>query len=265
MLSRLSLATALLASTSAFAAANLSTTWLPPSPSLVYSFATHQVRVTNVGNQNANGVTLAIDLPETNTSPQVFILGELGAFSPACSRVGNNLSCNLGQIKRNKSVTVFFDIALAQSSAPIVLSATAASPNDDTPGNNTANHVANLLNFSVPVAPGPLGLPATNRLCTGTGLTSFFECEQFPGAIQAFSFAFNDDFTLTFPPEAGGYTAQWGHPGGDTERMVIHYYDDLGAYAATFDGYGVSPDCFEGITTFAGGGPYLSPYEICLD
>lgn len=57
-----------------------------------------------------------------------------------------------------------------------------------------------------------------------------------------------------------GYTGSWAQP--TTEQLQ---YDILfqGNVVASFDGYGVGGDCFEGITTFPNS-QYLSPHEVCF-
>lgn len=252
----------------AFAGPDLSTMWLNTPPAYVYDLATYQVRVTNNGNQNANNATLSIQLPQTHTSPQVYILGNLGSYSANCSLgAGQKLNCNLGQIKRNKNATVFFNIALPQNSVPITMTATASTAGDSNPANNTAQIVPSLLSDSVAItAPAD----ATNRHCTGTGLTSFFECELFPSSITDYPFTFEAGGAMTFPTAPAGITGVWSQPGGDLRRLYIEYYDG-GILAAIFDGWGSSdvPGCFEGVTVFPNGmggySPYVSPYEICLD
>ncbi|NUN16605.1 MAG: hypothetical protein HUU55_23510 [Myxococcales bacterium] len=258
----------LLISQSALAGPDLSTTWLSTSPAYVYDLATYQVRVTNVGNQNASNVALTIQLPQTHTSPQVYILGNLGSFSASCSLgAGQKLNCSLGQIKRNKNVTVFFNLALPQNSVPISISATASTAGDNNPTNDTAQLTPNLLNDSVVIVPPAT---ATNRHCTGTGLTSFFECELFPSSITEYPFTFEAGGSMTFPTAPSGISGVWSQPGGDQRRLYIEYYDGT-TLAAIFDGWGSSdiPGCFEGVTVFPDGmggySPYVSPYEICLD
>jgi hypothetical protein len=257
----------LLAASTAMAAPDLAVSFTAPtSTPYVYDMATYKVRVANVGQHTANGVTLHLDLPRTQTSPQVYILGDLGAFSTTkgtCARSGTRITCNLGQLLKNKNATLTFAFALPQSSAPIAFSASASTTTSEPANalaNNSASYGAPWLNYSVAIS-GPIH--ANNRHCTGTSLTSFFECELFPSSISGHGFTFEANGSLSFDDAPANITGAWSRPNNDLKRLRVEYFED-GLPAATFEGYGVSPNCFEGITTFPGGGPYLSPYEICM-
>jgi len=163
------------------------------------------VTVTNIGNHTANGVTLSIQLPPTNTSPQVHVLGILGAFDARCTLASTVLSCPVGQLRKRQSRSIFFDIALPVSSAPIAFSATAPPvAGESVTGNNTASSVASLFYPNLPVSPPRV---ATNRHCTGTGLTSFFECALYPSSISQHTIRLTSGNTIDFiSPAASGFT-----------------------------------------------------------
>lgn len=56
-----------------------------------------------------------------------------------------------------------------------------------------------------------------------------------------------------------GPTMRWRPSTG-----LVFIYEELGVgVVAQLEGFGTSPGCFEGITTFPGSS-YLSPYEVCL-
>jgi hypothetical protein len=248
----------LLSSSPAFAAADLSVSVTPPAAQHVYQNGTFDVIVANIGNQNARNVSLSIDLPQTNTSPTVHIMGDLGAFDSRCSLSGQTLTCGLGTIRKNKSETVSFDIALPYSTAPLNIDvAASSSPADANPANNSLTHVASLLTYDVTMS---LPEAVINRHCTGQGLTSFFECELYPSSITSHAITFNSGGSITFASAPAGYTGTWSQPAPD--RLLFQYYDN-GNLVASFDGRGVSSGCFEGATTFPNSS-YLAMYEVCL-
>ena len=216
------------------------------------------MRVRNIGNKTANNVVLTINLPVTNTSPTVYVLGTVGSFDGRCTRAGRVLTCPLGNVARNGSTLVPFNIALPRSSAPIVFTTsvtTTSAENSST--NNGASLTPTITYPDLAVAAGSL---AINEHCTGTNLTSFFECELFPSSISEHSTVFQAAGALTFvdaPPE---YTGTWSQPAAN--RLVFSYFEN-GTLVAAFSGYSVDTDCFEGITTFPGS-PYVAPYSVCL-
>jgi hypothetical protein len=251
---------ALLTSAPAYAApvADLAVSISPPAGVHVYETGHYDVTVSNVGNKNASSVSLLIQLPETNTSPNVYILGTLGARDARCSVAGTSLSCSLGTIARNASTTVYFEIALPYSSAPLVIDAGASTTTQESNlSNNDAQHVAAPLTYGVTMSPPEA---AINRHCTGQGLTSFFECELFPSSISSHETIFEAGGSITFVDAPPTFTGTWTQVSAD--RLQFQYFDD-GVLAASFDGRGVGGDCFEGPTTFPGS-PYMSMYEVCL-
>lgn len=73
------IAAALLSSTSAFAQSrpDLVTTITQPSGVHVYENGAWTFTVRNAGNKDAASVSLVIDLPQTHTSPTVYVMGEV--------------------------------------------------------------------------------------------------------------------------------------------------------------------------------------------
>jgi hypothetical protein len=246
----------------AAAGPNLTASITPPPLTDVGATGRYVVTVANVGNQHAANSSVSIELPRTNTSPQVFVMGILGARSANCNVVGTNLNCQLGQIRRNRSTTVFFDIAFPQSSAPIVIRATAAVAGDTNPNNDTAAHTATVRYRNVPAGPGGV---ATNRHCTGTGLTAFYECTLFPGSISSHTAEFLGTGTMgtITVPGHGTITGTWALSGVNNSHLTFQYFD-AGALAATFVGDGVDANCYEGLTTFSPPSAYVAPYEVCF-
>lgn len=231
-----------------------------PAPAAVHVYDTtdYDIVVSNIGNKKATGVQLVIELPETNTSPQVYVMGTLSGVDPRCNTSGTQLVCNLGDIARNTQTTVSFGIALPQADEALAITATAtATVAENTLANNSATDEATLLNYAVAVQPGDL---TTSRHCTGTGLTSFFECELFPSSLSQHDAELLAGGVISIPGEPG-FTGTWSQPTADSLVMI---YEEIGVgVVAEFHGYGTSPDCFEGMTTFPGS-TYVSPYEVCI-
>lgn len=239
---------------------NLGVTITPPAGVHVYEFGTYQVQVANTGNRNATGVTLAIALPRTATSPQVYVMGELANVDPRCALSGQTLNCSLGQLNRNGgATTVSFDLKLPFSTGPLNFTMT-ANPiaGDSAPGNNTLPFTATPALYATAIT-GPVSLQHDH--CTGSPtLTSFFECLLFPSSITGFAATYNDDHTITIPGEPD-YTGVWSQTGGnDRLQMTI---SDLSGPVGSIDARGVDSGCFEGRMIFTGNPNYVAPYRIC--
>jgi uncharacterized repeat protein (TIGR01451 family) len=248
----------LLVATPALAGADLSVQVPAPSPAYVYDTTTFDVTVANIGNKSASNVTLTIQLPETNTSPQVYVLGTLGAIDPRCTQSGTTLNCNLGSIARNTNKVVSLDIELPQADEALAITATAATTSlENSTTNNAATTEAVLLNYAVAVAPGDT---AHNRHCTGQGLSSFFECLLFPSSLMSHDIEFLADGELAIVGEPD-YSGSWSQPTADS--LTLTYIDWTNTVVAEFVGYGTNPGCFEGITTFPDS-EYMSVYEVCI-
>ncbi|MCA9528234.1 MAG: hypothetical protein KC549_18245, partial [Myxococcales bacterium] len=159
-----------LSSGTAFAAADLETTADGPASTLVGAVGQYTFTVENIGNRNADNVTLTIDLPATHTSPQVYIMGDLAGYSGGCSLAGQQLTCPLGRLRRGTSAAVTVDIALPCSAASLDFIATAdTTSNESNTANNVDAHTANLTYVATAI---PATVLVTNRHCTGTGLTA---------------------------------------------------------------------------------------------
>ncbi len=244
----------------AFAAADPSVTLTTPVGKHVYEAGRYTVTVKNIGNKDAASVVATIQLPQTHTSPQVYVMGTVGAKSTSCTLSGRTITCALGTVtKNNGTKSVWFDLSLPQNSVPLTVSASITTTSVENSGgtaNNSTTRTPTLVNYAVAVGPT---FTATNDHCTGTGLTSFFECELFPSSIASHETVFNADHTITFVGQAG-YTGDWVQT--TSNQLHFRYFDDTGATVAEFEGRGVTPDCFEGLTTF--GSPYVSPYQVCF-
>jgi hypothetical protein len=189
------------------------------------------------------------------------------------SSAARALTCALGNVKRHfgNTKTVAFSIALPYSAAPIVFTATSSTTSNggDT---DTTSRAANVA--YIPVAGYPAHYTtATNRHCTGTGLTAFFECTKFPSAISSHTADFESvsiaatSGTITIPGHTD-YSGTWTRSG---THLSFQYFE-LGTLVAVFEGEGVRSNatahCYEGVTRFPDGmggwSPYVAPYEVCF-
>lgn len=237
------------------ASANLETTLNLPASTVVGDTSHITVDVDNIGNRNASNVTLTIDLPLTHTSPQVYVLGDLGAHA-GCSVSANKLVCPLGTIRKGRGTTIAFDIDLPWSAVPHTFTATASSsPADANPSNNIDSGDAVQSYYNIPIS-GPVDV--YNEHCTGTNLIAFYECELFPSSItdHTVTFQANGSITIAGYPTFGGTWAQ------STPDALWFEYTDNGTVVAEFEGNGVYGGCFEGLTTFPQSG-YVAPYRVC--
>ncbi len=238
---------------------NLSVSVTAPLVS-VYQTGGYNVRVRNVGNKPAPAVMLTIELPRTATSPQVSVMGTLGAFTSTCTRSGTVLSCPLGSIAKGAQRSVFFDLALPYSTNPLVITASAATTGDTNPTNNTVTVTPTPLTVTAAVTPDVV---QTNSHCTGSpSLSSYFECTLFPSSISTHDTILNTDGTIGFPGVAGAYTGDWWVTPSQN-RLQFRYFE-AGDLVAEFDGRGVSAKCFEGKTTFPPNPAYVSLYKVCF-
>jgi hypothetical protein len=245
---------ALLSVSTATAGPQLSTTLSLPSSMDVYVEDTVTVTVKNTGNSNANDVSLTIQLPETNTSPSVYVLGDLGAYSADCTESGTTLVCDLGRIRKNRSTTVSLDIALPWSFDTLDFAATATASN----ASSSVDVDSATVVYVDQVISGTANI--TNRHCTGTGLVAFYECTLFPSSISSHSATLVSGGTVSFD-NFPGYGGSWGQDSDDHLWFEYTYNGDI---VAEFEGNGVGGGCFEGLTTFPGSA-WVSPYEVCLD
>ena len=263
-LSILALPVLLLAGPEALAAsvADLGVSITPPAGAHVYENGTYTVNVANSGNRNASSVVLTIQLPQTHTSPQVYIMGTLGTYSNTCTRTGSLLTCNLGTINRGTSKNVTFDIAFPYSSAALEVQLHASTTTTETNlANNDLTHTATPLTYAVPVIPP---VYAVNSHCTGTGLTSYFECELFPSSISAFDSVLETDGSVTIIGAGPELSGDWTlNPVGYPPNTLLIEYFDTGLPAGTLVARGVDNDCYEGPMTFPGSS-YVAIYEVCL-
>lgn len=236
---------------------DLAVTLTAPSNVVYGANARYEVTVRNVGNNRALAPIVEVQLPQTATSPTVHVLGDLGSRDSRCALSGTSLRCTLSNLGANRATTVWFELASPYSTAPMTLSATASVANETNLANNTATHTLSLT-----AAPLAVNAPRQTlvRHCTGTNLTSFYECELYPSSITEHETQLNANGTLDFLGAAAGiYFGTWSQPAPNRLEFT---YTDNGAAVASFSGYSVD-NCFEGRTTFPNSS-YVSMYQVCL-
>lgn len=230
-----------------------------PASAMVKAPYVYTVSVTNIGGSTAAGVRVIVDLPETNTSPQKYILGTLSGVDSRCRIVTRKLNCLLGDITKsgpNQTKTFTFTFALPVSTLALQFKATATTTT--VPETNALNNTSTFI---------PTPAYATNQLtsatvlitmCTGRGLSSFFECELFPSSQQQHIFTLNPDLTVTAYGQNVGNWDQLASP------QQLHLWLSSGNSIAEFNGFASSNTCFEGITTFTPTSVYNSAYKVCV-
>lgn len=230
-----------------------------PATAFVKSPYVYTVEVKNIGGANAAGVKVIVDLPLTDTSPTRHILGNLSGIQSGCQVIANKLECSLGTINKNKSKSFTFNFALPVSTKTLEIKAS---------GSTTTPGEANLQNNIAALTPA-LGY-ATNQItsanvlvshCTGTGLSSYFECELFPSSISSFTMTLNADWTITLP--VSGYTTQWNQ-NVSPQQLNFTITETSTGEIVEFNGFATTNTCFEGMTTFTPNSGYVSPYKVCV-
>ncbi len=249
--------------TTAAAAPDLRVTTSAPTGVKYYDVATYRVSVKNIGNHSSSGGTLQIDLPKTATSPQVYTLGQVTSLPLGCTLAASRISCTFGTTSKGATRNFDFGFKAPYSAGPLAFTARMLpSASNDPAANNVATHTFVLGAHASLI---PAGLATENRHCTGTNLSSFFECSLFPSSISSHPTTFEAGGVISFGADVDpAYTGTWQQPTSD--RLTFQYFE-AGALMAEFDGRGVGGGCFEGVTRFltAPGvySPYVSPYEVC--
>lgn len=245
---------------------NLSVSITPPALTDVYATGRYNMTIANIGNRDALNVSVVVNLPSSQTSPQVYVMGTLGARSVGCAVSGLVMTCQIARIRANRTAPLFFDIALPVSTASLAMPVVASSsPVDLVAGNNVGTITPNLRTFPTDIQAaiannlGPITVD--NDHCTGTGLVSFFQCTLFPSSLSSHQAIFHDDQTISFAfPDYSGVWSQ--NPA--LNRLSFTYFEGPDA-VMDFVGYGVDgTNCFEGISTFYPASAYNSAYSVCL-
>lgn len=251
-------ATFLLA-TPALAAVDLTVSIDQPEPAYAYEYSAYHVTVTNLVNEKALDVELYIQLPETDT-PQVELLGDLIDIDYRCTLYGTVLECPLGIVPLG-STDVTFQLALPWSSQALDIVATASTTSAEvTLANNTASHAGARLYYEVEVQPGQHSSDACLPVWPH-GYVSYFECPIASGSAwtDPFEFDASGSVWLTSAP---GVLGSWWQPA--PERLVYTYDRGSAIHGVEqFEGWGVSPSCFEGMSSYSVSG-VVHPRRICF-
>jgi uncharacterized repeat protein (TIGR01451 family) len=238
--------------------ADLSVQLTAPSTVSINTATTYTVTVTNLGPSTATNVQAIVSFPETNTSPSVYVLGNLTESDTRCSIANRKITCALGSLKKSKTASFTYTYTAPVSTKPLTMTATVSS---SLPDNNTQNSTSSLTpTLSYPTR-GITSATVTNSHCTGTSLTSYFECALFPSSISSHTVTLNGDQTITFTEP--GYTGTWSQNTAQT-NLQFAYFEGADK-VAEFSGFAINgASCFDGLTTFFPASGYVSPYRVCL-
>ena len=259
-LSLLSVASLLASASPAFAAApraDLQVQLVAPSSVQISTATTYTATVKNLGPATTD-VGLVIEFPLTNTSPTVSILGTVSESEANCSIGSNKITCLLGSLKNNKTVSVSYSYTAPVSTKTLQMKATVSSSvTDDSAGNNIATVVPNLIYPARAITSANV----QNSHCTGTNLTSYFECLLYPSSISSHPTTLNSNGSITFSEP--GYTGTWTQNAAKT-TLSFEYFDFSGKIAG-FEGRAINgANCFDGMTNFFPASAYVSPYRVCI-
>lgn len=243
-------------SASAASPADLKVDLLGPNDSFVYTSYVYSVRVSNIGGRRAQNAKATINLPLTDTSPNQFILGRLTNVDSRCQVVSNKLECDLGRIKRGRQKTLSFTFLIPVSTKTLEISATSSADVDSNPNNDSDTKVLNPK-YQDNIIFGTVNV--INQHCTGTNLTSFYECVLTPTSVTDHPTTLNADGSISFAVQ--GYTGSWYQP---TPKELSFTYSANNTLLLEFHGYAVSANCFEGLSTFPPRPTYVSPYSVCI-
>lgn len=236
---------------------DLSVTLAWPNSSDINTATVYTATVQNVSRTTAANVKLEITLPLTHTSPQVYILWEVSGLDSSCNVVSNKIVCRLGSMKRNISKNISFSYAIPVSTQSATIVASISSDtNDNNAGNDTDSFSPNLVYPNRVITSGL----ANNDHCTGTNLTSYYECIVSPSSTSSHDVTFlaNGTIDLWVP----GYTGTWSQA---TPYQLHFEYFENAVKVAEFDGYAINGgNCFDGITNFFPASGYNSAYRVCF-
>jgi hypothetical protein len=229
-----------------------------PNTIAPYSPYQYTVTVKNIGNAPAANVKVVVDLPETDTSPQKFILGTVSGIGTGCTVVTRKLNCTTaGSLNNNQQRVYTFNLALPVASKVLTLRATGSTTtaNEQDALNNTATKTPS---FNYPANPFTGG-DVLISMCTGSNLSSFFECDLFPSSQQHHIFTLNGDTSVEV---YGDTVGNWDRPAANRLHMLMN--DGMG-HIVEFQGYAANSTCFEGKTTFTPNpGGFMAIYKVCV-
>lgn len=223
---------------------------------------TYSVTVTNLGGQTSNAINARVTLPLTNTSPQVFVLGTVSGLDPRCSVVAKVLNCSLAALRKGWSTTFNYTYTAPVSTKSLQMTARAGSTSIDPVASNDSASVVPTLVYPVRAISSAA---ATTRLCSGSNLTSFFECTRYPSSISSFVASLNQDQSIGVAEP--GYSGRWSQNATRTS-LKMEFFQDLGygpVKVSEFNGMAIhGANCFHGLGQHMGSNNEVSPFELCL-
>lgn len=247
----------------AASSADLSVSISAPSTVAVSTPTVYTVSVKNIGPSTTSNVQAVVTFPQTNTSPQVYILGNLSTSDTRCTIANRQLICTLpGTLKKGKVANFTYSYIAPVSTKALTMTATATSSLPDlVAGNSTASITPNLVYPSRPLTVANI----LNSHCTGTSLTAYFECLLFPSSLSSHTATFNSDNTITLTEP--GYTGTWSQNSAKSS-LKFEYFEATGTGStkvAEFNGWAINGlNCFDGLTNFFPVSTYVSPYRVCI-
>jgi Domain of unknown function DUF11 len=250
--------TTFLFATPALAAVDLAVSIVTLDPVYVYDYATYDVEVSNLSNEKASDVDVIIELPATNT-PQVEVFGFVMDIDHRCTLVGTEIHCNLGILPQG-TMHLTFLLGVPWSNQPLDVTATVTSSSPEvTLANNTDAVAGPLWYYTVDVQPGQY--PVEGCMSAWPfGYSSFFECTIDPASPMNGLLEF-DSGGHVWVPGVSGIIGTWWQP---TSERLVYTYDRGGIMGVEqFEGWGVSPSCFEGFSSYAFSG-VAHPRRICF-
>jgi hypothetical protein len=221
----------------------------------------YDVRIQNTGNRTSNNTTISIQLPKTNTSPTTFVMGTLGPVPTGCTKTGTRLLCSIptGVPRNSVSAPIGFDLTLPYSANPISLRVDVDANNETNYANNNTSSIATQT-YQI-VTPPTNDFAVTNRHCTGTNLSSYFECIVSPGSVSSHPATFLATGAIDLgSPDYGG---SWVVNG----TQLTFSYTELGQPFGSFVGQGVSvgaagQNCWDGRLTTGSSSTVI--YRVCF-
>ncbi len=239
---------------------------VPPVTQTVDVSAQYGIQVSNTGSANANSVVLTVELPVTATSPTRHVMGVLSGLDSRCTQSVNVLTCNLGQIRRNRNTTVTFTLATPYMWVSQDIAASATTTTSDRNSANNSDSHEQVLDFVPTDLAGTFDVLITS--CYGQNLSSFYECELYPSSYSELDATFEEttpgNGVITFPtlpPEyAGLITGDWNQATDEDLAFTIY---EANVAEVEFVGKAIGNDCFEGSATFPSSGDMI-PYQVCV-
>ncbi|HSD24512.1 MAG TPA: hypothetical protein VLB79_09320 [Solirubrobacterales bacterium] len=135
-----------------------------PDPVVRGNNLTYTIRVRNGGPLDATAVVVTDNLP--NAADVDFVSATSPAGAGACQKAGNVVTCNLGTVANGASQTATI-VVKTKKSGTLSNTATVASPEDNTPANNSATAATTVS--KPPKAKKPKGRPSCGApTITGT-------------------------------------------------------------------------------------------------